>query len=554
MTSRLALRSATRGRLAGAVMVLLLLAVAAWPGVAEAQGRADPADPDRLQYKWQLLEYRDDGELVPVPPGIGITMLLFADTVTIEGACSSARSEFSLQAQSIEISPPAIEARGCDPATQAIDDAFYQGLTETSTWETSGGCETAGAACRPPLLTLKDVVGDPVMTLTSATLPADPGLSRWDLGRIGAADGAIAPVITGVDPWIEFQRGGHVVGSSGCGSFLGTYTTNGTTMRISDVVTASPDCTSALREQADTIIATLGEVTDFEVLPAGLVLKDAGGLTRLAFVPAIDLEGRTWTPFEVRRDGEVLETESGLLGTSAVRFAGREADGRSICRTFEGQQLSSGLALTVVGLRPDERYRCGRARKGQFPAQDVEAAFLGALERTASHALRGDELVLMDVDGNTVLRLEPQAPLAGPTWVLDEIDIAPLARSPKRRKPIVADQPITAVFSELGFLQGSTGVTEYDAEYAQRRGGQIDITDPVPLETVCRGPQRSRKPLCVQQQRFLEYLERADVIVVRADGSEMRLNDGERILLRFVPESLAAEPAEDEAPAEEAEG
>ena len=42
----------------------------------------------------------------------------------------------------------------------------------------------------------------------------------------------------------------------------------------------------------------------------------------------------------------------------------------------------------------------------------------------------------------------------------------------------------------------------------------------------------------MQEQRFLDLLEAADVIVIRADGSEMRLNRGERVLLRFVPEEV----------------
>jgi hypothetical protein len=69
MTSPLALRSGSGGRLIGAALALLLLGSVAWPSVAEAQGGVDPK---RLEYKWQLLEYRDDGELTPVPPGTGL--------------------------------------------------------------------------------------------------------------------------------------------------------------------------------------------------------------------------------------------------------------------------------------------------------------------------------------------------------------------------------------------------------------------------------------------------------------------------------------------------
>jgi heat shock protein HslJ len=528
--------------LCAASAILLLLGAAPPPAVL------GQADAEQLLWEWQLLEVRDGGQLTPVPPGIGIRALLFADTITVEGACSSARGDFSLQAESITIAPLDIEWRGCDDATRAIDEHFYAGLEQTSAWAASG-C-SGGRGCRPSVLTFADVVGEPVMTLTSASLPADPGLSRWTLSRIGAADGSIAPVITGVEPWVEFQRGGHVVGDSGCGAFLGAFTTNGSTISVSDVATAAPDCTEALGDQAETIVSSLGEITDFEVLPAGLVLKDDAGLTRLAFVPAIDLPNRTWTPFEVLRDGEVLEEISGRLSTSAVRFAGQNADGRSYCRGFTGRSLSSGLALSVSELTPDTSFPCPKGKKEETSsAQEVEDAYLQALGSTASHALRGDELVLMDVDGQTVLRLSPQAELAGPTWVLTEMDVRPNAAKGKLREP-VGDQPITAVFSDvrIGVLQGSTGVRQYDADYATPAGGVIRIEDATAFGPGC--PRRSRDPVCVQERRYLELLSLADAIVVRPE--EMRLHKGNRPILRFVPEEsiVAEEPAEADAAAE----
>ena len=273
--------------------VLLLVAALCLPASVVAQ---DDADAGNLLWKWQLLEYRAaDGSSQLVPPGIGITALPFAGTVKGEAACSSYEASYSLVKESFRIDTPIIQSRGCDPTAQAIDDAFYQGLADTRTWSTSGS-----------ILTLMDEVGDVVMTMTRAELPADPTLARWELARIGTADGAIAPVIAGVQPWVEFLRGGRVVGSTGCGSFVGSYATNDSTMSISGVDSRLTDCTSAVQEQATLILDTFADVTDFDVLPAGLVLEDGNGTTRMALVPAIDLGGRTWTPTAILADdGEV---------------------------------------------------------------------------------------------------------------------------------------------------------------------------------------------------------------------------------------------------------
>ena len=504
--------------LAVAVATLAVVLVTSVPALTLAQ---DETAAQRIERKWQLLEYRDaNGDLQLVPPGIGVTALLFAGAVAGEAACSSYESSYTLAKESLLIDMPSIDARGCDAASQVIDDAFYQGLADTRVWSTSGS-----------ILTLEDEVGEVVMTLTRAQLPPDPTLARWELARIGAADGSIAPVIQGVDPWIEFLRGGRIVGSTGCGSFLGSYTTNGSTMRISDVASRLTDCTAALQQQGDEVIATLAEITDFEVLPAGLVLEDAAGTTRMALVPAIDLGRRTWTPTEVLDDQGNVIVGPNRLNTSAVRFAGTVADGRGICRAFKGGSLRSGLAISAFDLERADG-RCSKASKdGTVSNQEVEDAFLGALERASSHALRGSELELMDVEGRPVLRLVPQSELVGPTWVVAELDVAPNARKQKLRPP-QGEAALTATFEDIGIIQGETGSNDYIADYVTPGAAQIEISGADAFGRACGGKKASTPP-CVQEAAFLSLLESADSFIVRPE--DLRLFRGTRPIIRFVP-------------------
>jgi heat shock protein HslJ len=528
---RLATTTLAPARPLARVIVLVAALALSSSTAAIAQGETDEGN---LLWQWQLLEYRGaDGSQQLVPPGIGITALPFAGTVKGDAACSSYEASYSLVRESFRVDTPTIQARGCDPTAQAIDDAFYQGLADTRTWSTSGS-----------ILTLMDEVGDVVMTMTRAELPADPTLARWELARIGRADGAIEPIIAGVQPWVEFLRGGRVVGSTGCGSFVGSYTTNDTTMSISGVDSRLTECTSALEDQASVILETFADVTDFDVLPAGLVLEDGNGTTRMALVPAIDLGGRTWTPTAiVGPDGEVVSEVSDRLNTSAVRFAGSSADGRSFCRGFDGGSLRSGLALSVSDLVPDRDSACPKPNaEDDVTSQDVEDAFLGALESAASHALRGDELELMDVEGRPVVRLEPQSELVGPTWVVSRLDVAPGARKQRLREPI-GDVPLTAIFEDvetIGVVQGSTGVNDYLANYATPGAAQIRITDASPFLEVCRRG-RADQPVCKQETAFLELLQSADSFIVRPE--DLRLFRGTRLVLSFLPEQ-AAPPVE----------
>jgi heat shock protein HslJ len=461
-----------------------------------------------------------------------------------DGACSSFEAGYTLADQTVIVDPPRIDARGCDDAAQAIDDAFYQGLADTQKWSTRG----SGS-----ILILQDVIDEPVMRLTRAKLPSDPTLARWDLARLGAADGSIEPVLAGTEPWLEFLRGGRVVGSTGCGSFVGSWTSNDTTITLRDVDARLRDCNEATRDQAERILATFAEVTDFEVRPAGLVLEDAGGLTRMALVPAIDLGRRTWTPTEVLGEDGKAVIGADRLVTSAVRFSGSKADGRSICRGFEADSVRAGLALSVFPPTFPSGVVCPKPKPGEekMSNQEVEDAYLGALQRAASHALRGDDLELLDVEGAPVMRLVPQAELVGPTWVLTELDITPTAGKSKLRPPS-GSEPLTAIFddAEFGFVTGQTGVTDYFGNYATPGAGQISISS---IETFGGCSRRAlSKPPCQQQELFLELLQSADSFIVEPD--RLRLFKGTRPVLSFAPSQTLPETAATPTPEPGTEG
>jgi heat shock protein HslJ len=526
-------------------LVAICACLALLAGVMPAAGLAQGGGVDARNFEggWQVLQYRDAaGSLTPVPPGIGVTMLAFNGTLKGEAACSDYVAGYTLPEEIVIVDTPTIDARGCDAAAQAIDDAFYAGLDATAKWSTRG----LGS-----ILILRDEIDEQVMVLTKAKLPSDPTLARWELARLGATDGSIEPVVQGTEPWIEFLRGGRVVGSTGCGSFLGSYVTNDTTISIKDVDARLTDCSDAARAQAEAVLATLDEITDFDVRPAGLVLEDGAGTTRMALVPAIDLGRRTWTPVEVLdADGEIAFGADRLV-TSATRFSGTRFDGRSICRGFEGGSVRSGLALSTYDLEPTGGACPKPSDDTKESSQDVEDAWRGALERTASHALRGDELELLDVDGRPVMRLVPQAELVGPTWILAEMDVSPGARKGKLRPP-AGTEPLTAIFEdvETGFIQGETGVTSYFGDYATPGAGQISITDVDTFGGCSR--KAAAKPACKQQALFLELLQSADSFIV--EPTELRLFLGTRKLLGFVPSQALAEAGPEPSPEPEAGG
>jgi len=374
------------------------------------------------------------------------------------------------------------------------------------------------------------------MTFTRAVIDDDPTVARWELARIGAADGAIEPVIPGLDPWVEFLRGGRLVGNTGCGSFLGSYQVNDGTMRIGDVAYRLEGCTESARQQAEAMVAAFDAITDFTVLPAGMALRDEAGTTRLALVPAIDLAARTWTPVAIFDDlGETLYDEE-RLSTSAVKFQGPSVEGRTICRPFKGDSLSSGLALSVANLSLS-------GKPCKTDTQEVEDAFIRALQETSSQALRGSELELKDVDGFTLMRLLPQAELVGTTWVVTHLNRTPNRAKPAKRE-LLPETTITATFEDIvETVSGDTGATAgsganfYVAGYRTPAAARIIIDDVTVEGRACNGSKAGR-PACQQEALYLKLLQAADSYIVRE--GELRLLQGQAPLIWFAPEGVEA--------------
>lgn len=510
-------------------VALLATLLAAIPGTTAAQSddtapRPGKVTPAEIRANWQLLTYRDaNDEIIAVPPGISVTFFPFVDgNSSGVGACSTYEANYRKSAVDIGIDPPEIKAVACDPATQAIDDAFYQALVLA-----------AGNSIDGDILTLYRIDEEPLLTFTRAEIPLDPTIARWEVARMGDADGSIETVTVGA-PTMEFigdPTGGHVVGSTGCGSFLGSYQTSDSSMRIPTPSYRLTGCTEGLKRQAEEFVSSLTEITDFEVLPAGLTLKDATGTTRLALSPAIELGDQTWTPTQILAGGQAAVPAS-LLNTSVVQFFGGKTEGITKCGSpFSGTNVSAGLALSTSRLRTEGK-GCRKPKKDQVPDQVVEDAFLEALRQTASHALRGEELALLDRSGETLMRLEPTSDLIGPTWVLIRIDTKPQAKGGQDLK--VKEQtptPITARFKEIGSVSGFTGAidkngaaNEYFADFSSRGAARIEIEVQEQSGRACRG-KNARTPMCVRERDLLRLLGAANAYIARK-GDLQLLQDG----------------------------
>ena len=135
--------------------------------------------------------------------------------------------------------------------------------------------------------------------------------------------------------------------------------------------------------------------------------------------------------------------------------------------TFDGDTLELGeIAMTSMGCPP--------------PADEVERAYMDALEQASRWRLEDEELVLLDGDNAELLRYQAASPVGD--WQAIGLLQGDAFTS------LLAGTEITASFDEGGALSGSAGCNTYNSTYTTD-GGTIEIAEPSSTRMACPEPE-----------------------------------------------------------------
>lgn len=128
-----------------------------------------------------------------------------------------------------------------------------------------------------------------VMLITACT-PTGSGVveltvpSKWSLESMGIT-GSQVPVVEGSTVTLEFAESGQVGGSGGCNSFGGAVEVDGSTIKITDVVSTLMACADdQVMAQESQFFAALQSATSFELSGDRLTIFYDNGQSQLTFV------------------------------------------------------------------------------------------------------------------------------------------------------------------------------------------------------------------------------------------------------------------------------
>jgi heat shock protein HslJ len=211
-------------------------------------------------------------------------------------------------------------------------------------------------------------------------------------------------------------------------------------------------------------------------LVAGCGDEDGGGTP----APAPEFEGVPW----IVTSG--LSAPSWEQFAPSATFAGGKVSGSAGCNQFkasyevDGENLELGdIAASLMACPP--------------LADPVEREYLETLRAVDGWRMENGELVLVDEDGEDLLRFgEPS--LAG-SWAVTSFRRKDAVESP------IENTYLTAVFGDDGIVAGSTGCNDYEATYTVERN-HMRIRKPTVDSNRCDTPEGIMR----QQREYLAAL------------------------------------------------
>lgn len=118
-----------------------------------------------------------------------------------------------------------------------------------------------------------------------ATAPATQNLTgtHWKLSTLNGK----APIAAGTPVVLNFDPNNQISGNSGCNSYGGDYTANGSALSFSKVFSTLMACAEqSVNDQEAAFHQALSKVATFEISNGQLNLKEASGTVLLSFSKA----------------------------------------------------------------------------------------------------------------------------------------------------------------------------------------------------------------------------------------------------------------------------
>ncbi|WP_255331389.1 META domain-containing protein [Methanocalculus taiwanensis] len=377
--------------------ILACLFLAACLAVAGCVGDQQATPPDGKAVlalpgtEWELTAIAITS--VNLVKGTTITLAFDEESLGGTAGCNLYFGSYTLDEYRISIEGIGSTLMYCgDPGVMEQEQLYLSLLSDVATVRIDGDT-----------LTLFDADG--VESLIFEKIPekgpvasAIPG-TAWELGTIGSRDGTASSVLSGTTITLVFDEEA-LSGSAGCNRYFGSFEANGNGIAIDGIGSTKMFCGDAgVMDQEQKYIATLGEVSSFEIGSETLTLFDEEGHARLIFHPKsteITLESSRWMLESITESETVIRALPDRAVTAI--FDNGSVGGSGGCNSYSAAYEVSENGLlkieppiqTLVYCMPEE-------------LMDQESRYFSLLPEMKAYEIEDDRLLLSSSDGEIVL-------------------------------------------------------------------------------------------------------------------------------------------------------
>jgi heat shock protein HslJ len=191
-------------------------------------------------------------------------------------------------------------------------------------------------------------------------------------------------------PSVTFD-GARMGGFTGCNSYGGPYTVDGSSLELGQLAMTLVGCPSPAAEVETAFLAALERVAAWRIEDDELLLLDADEAELLRFAPGTP--NGSWRATGFLRGEDFRTVIAGVEITATFTEEG-ELRGGSGCNTYRSTLTTDGIAITIAPPAATRKF-CAQPEG----VMEQEAAYLQALSNAERFRLDGSTLRLTRADG-----------------------------------------------------------------------------------------------------------------------------------------------------------
>jgi len=225
---------------------------------------------------WLLTGQAIDGEIVPVPDDVGVSLLMENGRAGGSGGCNSYFASYQIDGFDVTFDEIGATLMACVGPASDVETAYFANLGLVASYQ-SGGIQMA----------FLDADGDFILEYDLA--PEASVVGSWVAQGINNQVGGVVSSESTSAVTAEYGAAGELRGNDGCNSYSTSYVVDGDGITIApEIVTTKKACASdELTEQSQWYYGALTAATTWTVTVEGaLELRDDGGALQVRYEPA----------------------------------------------------------------------------------------------------------------------------------------------------------------------------------------------------------------------------------------------------------------------------